>query len=302
MAAPRDRLSFSELMGKNNILSFGKFRASIARVGTDIGPYNTLASYPLGINYVKPVGASNVTYSTQTIPNRRTNENLAPTLSTSYEAGLDLRFLKSRVRMDLNYYFREAKGQIIPVNVPGSTGYTSQLINAGNIRNYGVELTLGGTPVKKPNFSWDMDFNFAVNRNKVIELADGIDNIQSGLDGSSLSTGFVGSPALSLNAKVGKPYGMIIGNSIKKDPATGQRLIGDDGLYVTEDNKDLGTILPEFTGASRTPFITKMYSSLSRSTSSGGRFISTTKMFNAASGLSEETVGLNERGNPREIR
>ena len=291
---------FSELIGQNGLLSFGKFRASVAKVGTDVGPYNTQASFPLGVNYVKPVGNGNVTYSTQSIPNQRPNDQLEPTLSTSYEMGVDLKFLKNRVRLDLNYYFREAKGQILPVSVPGSTGYTSQLINAGNIRNYGYEITLGGTPVKQSNFSWDIDFNLGVNRNKVIELAYGIDNIQTSLDGSNIAFGFVGSPAVSLNAKIGKPYGMIVGNGIKKDPTTGQRLINDDGFYVTEDNMDLGTILPKFTGGfSNTISYKNFFASFVVDFQKGGLFISTTKMFNSYSGLAAETAGLNERGKPK---
>ncbi|MDF2188643.1 SusC/RagA family TonB-linked outer membrane protein [Paraflavitalea sp. CAU 1676] len=291
---------FSEVIGANNWLSFGKLRASVARVGTDVGPYNTQATYALGNNYVKPVGATTVTYSTQSIPDRRPNDQLEPTLSTSYETGFDLRFLKNRVRMDLNYYFREAKGQIVPVNVPGSTGYASQLINAGNIRNYGFELTVGGTPVKRAGFTWDMDFNLGFNRNKVIELADGIDNIQTGLDGSNVTFGFVGSPAVSLNAKVNSPYGMIIGHGIKKDPATGRRLINDDGFYVTEDNLELGTVLPDFTGGFSNMINYKnFFLTFTLDFQKGGRFISITKMNNAGSGLSAETVGLNDRGKPK---
>ncbi len=291
---------FSELIRNKDLLSFGKFRASIAKVGTDIGPYNTQSAFPLGVNYVKPVGNGNITYSTQTIPNQRPNDQLEPTLSTSYETGLDLKFLKNRVRLDVNYYFREAKGQILPVSVPGSTGYTAQLINAGNIRNYGYEFTIGGTPIRQSNLSWEVDFNLGINRNKVIELAYGIDNIQTSLDGSNIAFGFVGSPAVSLNAKIGKPYGLIVGNGIKKDPATGRRLIGDDGFYVTEDNLDLGTILPKYTGGfSSTLTYKNFFASFVIDFQKGGLFISTTKMFNSYSGLAAETAGLNDKGKPK---
>ena len=291
---------FSELLRNNSILSFGKLRASVAKVGTDVGPYNTQASFPLGPNYVKPAGNGNITYSLQTIPNQRPNDKLEPTLSTSYETGLDLKFLKNRVRLDVNYYFREAKGQILPVSVPGSTGYTSQLINAGNIQNYGYEFTLGGLPVKNEKFTWEVDINLGINRNKVVELADGIDNIQTGLDGSNIAFGFVGSPAVSLNAKIGKPYGLIVGNGIKKDLATGQRLIDANGFYVTEDNQDLGSILPKFTGGfSNSVTYKNFFASFVVDFQKGGLFISTTKMFNSYSGLAEETAGLNDRGKPK---
>ncbi len=290
---------FSELLKNNEILSFGKLRASVAKVGTDVAPYSIYESYQLGNNYVKPVGSGSVTYSVQSVPNTKPNELLKPTLSTSYEIGTELQFFKNRIRTDFNYYFREAKGQILPVSVPGSTGYLQQLINAGNIQNFGYEFTLGVTPIKTKTVNWDVDFNLGINKNKVVELANGIDNIQTALDGSNIAFGFVGSPAVSLNAKIGKPYGQIIGNGIKKD-ANGRRMIDDDGFYMTEDNMELGNILPKFTGGASTAFTYKnFFVNLSLDFQKGGKFISTTKMFNAYSGLAEETAGLNDKGKPK---
>ncbi|MCC7378203.1 MAG: SusC/RagA family TonB-linked outer membrane protein [Chitinophagaceae bacterium] len=290
---------FSELLKNHNVLSFGKIRASIAKVGTDVAPYSIYETYTLGNNYVKPVGSGSVTYSTQSVPNVKPNEQLEPSLSTSYEIGTELQFLNNRIRVDFNYYFREAKGQIIPVSVPGSTGYLQQLINAGNIQNYGYEFSVGAAPVKTDKINWDIDFNLGINKNKVVELANGIDNIQTALDGSNIIFGFVGSPAVSLNAKIGKPYGQIIGNGIKKD-ANGRRLIDDNGFYVTEDNMELGNILPKYTGGLTSAFNYKnFFVNFSLDFQKGGKFISTTKMFNAGSGLAAETAGLNDKGKPK---
>lgn len=289
---------FSQLM-KNSILSFGKLRASIAKVGTDVGPYNTTLSFPLGTNYVKPLGSGSVTYSVQTSPNQLPSSNLKPTLSTSYEIGTELQFFKNRLRLDFNYYKRNSKDQILGITTPGTIGYTSLLGNAGNIRNWGYEITLGGTPFRKKDFNWDIDFNLGINKNRVVELTAGIDNLQVGLDGSNLAFGFVGSPAVSLNAKVGQPYGKIIGNGIKKD-ANGNRLVDDDGLYITEDNMDLGNLLPDYTGGISSSISYKnLFLNFSLDFQKGGRFISITKMFNSGSGLAMETAGLNDKGNPK---
>ncbi len=96
------------------------------------------------------------------------------------------------------------------------------------------------------------------------------------------------------------PYGLIIGNGIKKDPATGQRLIDDNGFYITQDNMELGSILPKFTGGLFSSLTYKnFFAGFSLDFQKGGRFISTTKMFNAYSGLGAETAGLNENGKPR---
>ena len=290
---------FSQLFSNHNILSFGKVRVSVARVGTDIGPYNTAETFPLGTNYLKPVGASTVTYSVQSVPNQLPSSNLKPSLSTSIEFGTELQFLKNRIRFDFNYYKRDAEDQILSITTPGTIGYTSLLGNAGNIRNWGYEITLGATPVRNKDWNWDVDFNLGVNKNKVVELTAGIDNLQVGLDGSNISFGFVGSPAVSLNAKVGQPYGVIVGNGIKKD-ASGNRLVDDNGLYVTEDNMTLGNLLPKFTGGVASSVTYKnFYANFSLDFQQGGKFISITRMFNAGSGLGEETAGLNDKGNPK---
>ncbi|MFT3827118.1 MAG: SusC/RagA family TonB-linked outer membrane protein [Chitinophagaceae bacterium] len=290
---------FSELLGNNDLFSFGKLRLSFARVGTDVSPYRVYETYPLGSNYSKPVGLTTNIYSTQTVPDQRPNNKLEPTLSTSYEIGTEMRFLNNRVRFDFNYYFREAKGQIIPIAVPGSTGYTSQLINAGNIRNYGYEITLGATAARTRSLTWDVDLNLGINRNKVVELADGIDNLTTNLDQARTSFALTGSPRVSLNARVNKPYGLIQGNGVKRN-AAGRALTDDDGFYVTQDNQDLGTVLPDFTGGASSILTYKnFFASFSLDFQKGGRFISVTKMFNAGSGLSKETVGLNSKGKPK---
>ncbi len=290
---------FSQLIKDKSILSFGKLRASIAKVGTTTNPYATAETFALGTNYVKTVGTGNVTYSVQTVPNTLPSNDLKPTLSTSYEVGTELQVLRNRIRFDFNYYRRDAKDQILAITTPGTIGYTALLGNAGNIRNWGYEFTLGGSPIKNKDWSWDVDFNLGVNKNKVVALTAGIDNLQVGLDGSNLSFGFVGSPAVSLNAKVGKAYGTIIGNGIQKD-ANGNRLVDDDGLYLTEDNMDIGSLLPKFTGGMASALSYKsFFLNFSLDFQKGGQFISTTKMFNAGSGLSTETAGLNDKGNPK---
>ncbi|HEV7736838.1 MAG TPA: hypothetical protein VGO47_05615, partial [Chlamydiales bacterium] len=289
---------FSQLISNKKFLSFGKLRASIARVGTDIDPYRTTETFPLGTNYVKSVNAVATTYSLQSVPNGAPGIFLKPTLSTSIEFGAELQFLKNRIRLDANYYKRDAKDQILNITTPGSTGYNSVLGNAGNIRNWGYEFTLGGSPIRNKDWSWDADFNLGINKNEVVELDEGLTNLQVGLDGSNLSFGFVGSPAVSLNARVGQPYGLIVGNGIKKD-ANGNRLVGDDGLYVTEDNMAIGNLLPKFTGGfSNAVSYKNFFFNFTLDFQKGGQFISTTKMFTAGSGLSKETAGLNDKGNP----
>jgi TonB-linked SusC/RagA family outer membrane protein len=285
---------FSKLIRDNNLLSFGKLRASIAQVGTDVDAFNIFETYPLGTNYV--VGST--TYSLQGIPNTMLNPDLKPALSTSYEIGTEMQFLKNRARLDVNYFWRSAKDQILPVSIPGTTGYTSKYINAGDIRNNGFEITVGGAPIRRSDLNWDIDFNLGIFNNKVEELAPGVDNIQTGLDGSNISFGFVGAPRISLNARVGQPFGQIIGRGIKKD-ANGNNLINDEGFYVTEEDQLLGSSLPDFTGGVSSGLRYKNFNlGFSLDFQKGGKFASVTKMLLAGSGLGIETVGNNDKGNP----
>lgn len=272
---------FTELMNNTDVLSFGKIRLSYAQVGSDIDPYEIARVFSVGT----PYGS----LPTLSVPNTFPNPDLRPALSSSYEGGFDLRFFQGKVRLDATYYRNDNKDQIINLTVPGSSGYTAATVNAGNIRSEGIELILSGTPVQRPDFSWDVSFNLARNRNKVVELAEGLDNRQ-------LQSAYWG---MTLNAKVGQPWGTLIGNGYTYDEATGLPVINADGSYVVEQNKELGTTLPEFTGGFRNTFTYKNFDLTAFiEFQAGGQFYSVTKMFGTYSGLAAETAGLNDKGFP----
>lgn len=289
---------FSEFISGKNILSFGKLRASVAKVGTDTDPYAVSQTYTVN----QPYG----TYPLLTVPNRIPNAVLRPTISNSYEVGTELRFLANRVRFDANYYFRQSKDQIIPLSIPSSTGFGTAVINAGNIQNSGFEFSLGGTPVKTGSLIWDIDANIGINRSKVVDLYQDLKNLQVGVnDGAVLqgvaatpaAFGFNGSPVISLNAFKGESFGQLIGNGFVIDPASGQRVIGEDGFYLRENDKRLGSILPKFTGGLTSALTYKgVRVGFSLDFGVGGKFMSITQMFASGSGLLEETAGLNELG------
>ena len=270
---------FSELLNNNNIVSYGKIRGSVAQVGSDLNPYQTGFTYGAGT----PYGST----SAFSLPNTLPNEDLKPALTSSYEIGLDMRFLNNKVGFDLTYYDQHAKDQILTLSVPGSSGYSFAIINAGDIRSSGVELSLFATPVDKKNFTWDVNFNIAKNSSEVIELADGLDNRL--LD----SWGWGG---LSVNAPVGQEWGTFRGRGHSVH-ANGQNIITEDGLYVRENNKDLGGLLPDYTGGFRNTFnIAGFNVGAFIEFQIGGQFHSVTKMFNAYSGLAPETAEVNDRG------
>ncbi len=275
---------FSELMG-SSFMSFGKFRASWAQVGSDLDAYRIGQTYNTGI----PFGST---------PSFNENDvlidpNLKPALSTSYEMGFDLRFFNDRLGIDATYYNQDSKDEILAISIPNATGYTSALINAGLFRSTGYELTLTGKPVSSKNFNWNASFNFAHNTSKVIELYQDLTNykLADAIGGANWG-------GLSVNAQVGKEWGVLTGGGYTYDD-NGNAKISATGAYVRTAGKELGSILPDFTGGFRNSITFSNFDfSAMIDFQVGGKFFSTSKMFNAYSGLGIETVGNNDKGNP----
>jgi len=286
-------LIFTEFIPQNNILSSGKLRAGYAQVGTDVGPYQTALTYNVG---TFTYGANSLSY----LPNLLPNANLKPGLSSSYEGGIDLRLFNNALLVEFTAYQNNNRDQIIPLAVAPTSGYTNAYVNAGLIKTSGLELHLGATPVKNDNFTWQVDLNGDRNKSQVVELAEGQKNYQ--IDGPTWRT-------LTLNARVGQPWGILEGQGIKKD-ANGNNVVysptaeniesGIAGMYVKENNVELGSVLPKFKGGLLNTFNYRgVVLRVNTDFVIGGKFFSTTKMFNAYSGLSAETAGNNELGNPK---
>lgn len=154
----------SEMYELPKWISYGKVRLSAAAGGNDTSPY----AFSQAFIRQNPVGGNPV-FST---PSVLRNYNVKPEKSTSLEGGLEWKFLNNRVGFDLSYYHLVTKNQILN-NVPVSvtSGYETQILNAGEIQNSGFELSMNLVPVKT-NFRWDIDLNFSANRSKVIKLTD----------------------------------------------------------------------------------------------------------------------------------
>lgn len=274
---------FSDML-KWNPLSFGKIRASYAKAGSDLSPYETSSVYTVGTVYT---GVSN----TLAVPDNLANPNIEPSFAHSYEAGIDLKFLKNRLGVDFTYYQQKNKNQIIRLDVSGASGYSSATINAGLIENKGIELTLTGTPVRSENFSWDATFNLARNRSMVVELYPGVDVYTYGSTTYSSVTSY-------LNSYVGKPFGSLIGQAYQRDSATGKVLLGTNNmpLYTAAD-QDFGSVLPDFTGGFQNSF--RIYGfelSAMIDYQFGGQFFSRSKMLAVRTGQDPITVAINDKG------
>jgi TonB-linked SusC/RagA family outer membrane protein len=280
-------LVFTELdvFNTQNILSFGKLRASVAQVGNDLDPYQIYQTYTTGTPYGNNPA--------QTVPNILNNSDLRPAISTDYEIGVDLRFFNGNLRTDVNYYNSVREDEILNLQVPGSSGFSQAVVNAGNFTTTGWEVQLGATAFQNQDWNVNFGLNWATSTSKVNELAEGISN-------RLLESGFFG---VALYAEEGREWGNIIttggygGYSIHE--GTGQRIVNPNGRYAIETNKDLGNILPDWTGGFRGDVNFRNFSlGTFFDFQKGGQFYSLTKMFNAYSGLGQQTVGNNVLGNP----
>ena len=160
-------------------LSFGKLRAGYAMVGGDAPIGATALYYRTGdpINGIL-TGNLNDAQGRARIPNK----NIEPLKVTELEIGTELKFLKNRLLVDAAWYQKKTLNDIVAGTVSITAGYNSALLNVGKIENKGIELTVGGVPVQTRNFKWTSTFNYAHNKNKVVELAEGQTSMEVGND------------------------------------------------------------------------------------------------------------------------
>ena len=238
---------FTDVLAINkDILSFGKIRASWAQVGNDTGPYRTREGYNL-----HTTGFDGLPYASKngTLP----LWDLKNELTESIEFGADLRFLSNRIRLDVTYYNGKTTNQILGLSVSQASGYGSAVVNAGEIQNRGIELTMGITPLHFSGFRWDIDANFAVNRSEVVVLDGNIETYRL------ISTGSHNAFS-DIHAQVGAPYGNIIGYAYKRAP-DGQKIVSDAGIYQHEEKTSvLGNITPDWIGGVNNTFSYKGFS------------------------------------------
>jgi TonB-linked SusC/RagA family outer membrane protein len=204
---------FSELMKKNAILSFGKVRFSIAQTGSDaIDPYQLKLTYGTDPDIPSVGGFIIGGVATNSVP----FEHLKPSISKSYEAGVNLVFFNNRISIDATLYRSNTRNQVLNAPVSTSSGYTSAVINSGNVLNAGWEITAGLKPFK----CWDINVNFARNQNKILALNALVS------DYYTLSSARWGN--VTIVAKSGEEYGAIMGRSFLRD---------DKGRMILDGNK-----------------------------------------------------------------
>ncbi|PKD42854.1 SusC/RagA family TonB-linked outer membrane protein [Rhodohalobacter barkolensis] len=273
-----------DMFANQDILSFGKLRASIAQVGNDLDPFRVFQTFNSGT----PFGS----LPTQSVPNTLFNPDLEPAISSDYEFGIDLRFLDGRLRTDVNYYNSVRENEILELDVSGASGYESTLVNAGKFTTTGWEIALGATPVQTSDWSVEVDVNWSTSKSVVDELTEGIERRL--LENASFG--------IQLFAVEGEEWGEAIttgayGGYLLDDE--GRRIVNSNGTYALEYNKPLGNILPDWNGGFNLGVNYKDFSiGAFIDFQKGGKFYSISRMFGTYSGLTANTVGNNALGNP----
>ena len=269
---------FTEFL-KTSWLSYGKLRASYASVGSDLGAH----SLDLAINNGSFYG-SNASVS---IGNQFKGGGIRPALTKAYELGIELKLFK-KIGFDATVYQNNNTDQILGVDVSPASGFSTAQINAGNIVSQGIELSLNGKPIETKNFVWETSINWAKNRNEIKELAPGINTYLYATNRYDTR----------LEHRVGGQWGTYYGRKWRTDPTSGKTLIDATGQPLYDINKEIGTVLPKFTGGLFNTFRYKNFDlAFSIDFQSGGLFYSETRNFNSGTGLSQETVGVNDKGN-----
>ena len=228
---------FTELLQKqgwlsSDILTFGKIRASWAKVGKDTGAYETnTALWPVGTYLSGLVGVGN-TWS-------RGNPYLKPEMTKSTELGLELGFFNNRLHLDYAYYTNDSYNQILSPRGPQSTGYIFCSINAGNVYNKGMELSISGTPIEKKDFRWDVALNIAGNRGTLKNLPNGL-NVMYVTD-----VQYAGAQAASFN---NGNFMAIAGTKWTRDKS-GNVILDKNGMPTyTTTLQEVGNREPKFSG------------------------------------------------------
>ncbi|WP_034924452.1 SusC/RagA family TonB-linked outer membrane protein [Gillisia sp. CAL575] len=244
---------FSEFVDNLGFFSYGKLRGSYGKTGNDAPIFATTTYYNAALSGGDGFIDGNQFPIFSTVAFERDsqlgNPDIRPEVTKEFEVGAELRFWDSRFRVDVTYYEKETTDQIISVDQPAVTGFTSRVINAGVISNKGWEVLGFLNPIKTENFNWNIDVNWTTYENVVEELTENVESIT-----------LAGFTSTSSRVIAGEPYGVIFGSKFARNDE-GQVLIGDNGFPVldTEDGV-VGDPTPDWTMGIRNTFSYKAFS------------------------------------------
>lgn len=273
-------------------ISYAKLRVSSAKIGKAPRPY----SFSQGFVPLSPQFQGGLTLS-----NRSGDPELRPEFTTSSEVGTELRFLGNRLGLDFTYYNNTSKDLIIPVAVTSSTGLNDVFLNAGSIRNKGIELSINAAPVQQADFGWNVRVNYTKNNNKVLEIYPGLTEVniesQFGYIGATVTQKFI--PGMPVGALFGRSYARYYGSG-KEDPMfidyNQPWLIAANGFPVVNTRQMyLGKTQPDWIGSIYNDLYYKQFSlSFLFDTHQGIQKYNQMANFMSAFGIAEYTTNRRE--------
>jgi TonB-linked SusC/RagA family outer membrane protein len=260
---------FSEVLKDISWLNYGKLRASFA----DVGSANGINAFSGQLTYGILQNAFNGYPLGQINNGNSPNPLLRPFSVSERELGIELRLFKSRVNLDVAYYDKQTRDQILTVVVSNASGYNGTPLNLGSLQNRGFEFMLDVIPYKTANFTWKSSFNTAINNTKVLSLAPNTNRL--------VVTSFSGNEFIgNLVYEVGQPLNQLAAKTYRRN-ANGDIVVGTNGRLLASEGADVlfGSALPKFTGGWTNTFGYKNLSLLVHiDYKAGGKVLSSTAL------------------------
>lgn len=232
--------SFENLKG--DVLSFWKLRGGWSEIGAGTTAYQNRAYY---YAQTDAFGGVAQMYKSMTFP----NEGLKPEQIRTWEVGTEIGLFNDRLHADLTYYYKNTKDQILSVRTSNVVGFTTMLLNAGEIENKGIEIQLRGDIIRKEDgFNWSTTVNYAKDNSKVISL-------YPKLDLHDYQIGW--SWGIANIARAGERWGTLIGGGfdrVEEGAMKGAIKVNETGKPVEKDTQKIGNVTPDFLASWRNDF------------------------------------------------
>ncbi len=268
-------------------LNFGKLFGSWGKKPRDLTVYDNNFLYDVNPNQWN----GNFLMTT---PDVLLDPALKGSLITTYEAGIDLRFLRNRLGVNIVYYNEDNNGEPVAVAQSGVSGFTSKRINAARIKKEGIEVIVNATPVTTKDFNWQVSLNYSyLIKNPVVQLAPGI-----GTGGQTLlAGGAFGTRFARAFQEVGSDWGQLIGGGMKRNSDGVAMMDPNSGLFVADATKHWGSIVPKTNGGIVNTISYKRFTlGFNLDYQVGGKFFSLSEQWGNFSGILEATAATNDKG------
>jgi iron complex outermembrane recepter protein len=276
----------SDVVKLPSFWNYAKVRGSYGLVGNHPNIYAANVAFT---QYSLVYNSSNLLYQ-QARNNEFGNNALKSEQKTESEFGLELRFLQSRLTIDASYYNNKVKNQIMFASLASSTGATSGLINAGTLANRGFEAAINASIVNGKDFRWNSRFNFAINKNKLLQLNNGL---------TSLTENFEGGGFAIARSEVGDALGNIYTHPMLKDDK-GNFIVGSNGLYSvnTAEYEYQGNMMPKLVGGFSNTFTYKQFAlDVTLDYRFGGKLVSIPTYYQIGAGMYKSTMKYRDAAN-----